>query len=118
MPNPVSLRDRHNTYGVLITVLALVLAVVYADKGYSEWDALVAGVSTLFAFSFLLRVDGLDVMEVGLAALLLGLSTATLLSATLAGNETGALIDANLLLFALLIAAVALITRLAVSAVR
>lgn len=113
-----SLRDRHNTYGVLITVLALVLAVVYADKGYSEWDALVAGVSTLFAISFLIRVGGLDVMETGLAALLLGVSAATLLSAVFVGSETGVMIDENLLLSAFLIAALAMSARLIASAAR
>lgn len=118
LPNPVSLRDRHNTYGVLITVLALVLAVVYADKGYSEWDALVAGVSTLFAISFLVRVTELDLMEVGLAAILLGVSAATFLSAILAASDIGAVIDANLLLSALIIAAIAVIIRLLAGVIR
>lgn len=118
MPNPVSTRDRHNTYGVLITVLALVLAVVYSDGVYSGWDALVAGVSTLFAISFLVRIDGLDFMEMGLAAVLLGVSAATLLSAMFAGSDFGALIDANLLLSALLIAAIAVAACLVVSAIR
>ena len=85
-------RERHNSYGVLFTVLGLLIAIVFASDSYDEWDALVSGLGLVFAGSFVMRVRDADLFERALVSFTAGLSATTCLSAGLSfvtGGQSG-----------------------------
>ena len=111
MSDGVSIRDRHSSYGVLSTVLALLIAIVYASESYDDWDSVVALIGSVFAGSFLWRVTDADVLERLLASFLASLSFAILVVALSSlftdGRSTLSVwIDARLLWVATTVAAV------------
>ncbi|MEL7116519.1 MAG: hypothetical protein AAGP08_13200 [Pseudomonadota bacterium] len=85
----ISTRERHNSYGVLFTVLGLLIAIVFASDNYDEWDALVSLLGLVFAVSYMLRVRDADVFERGLVSFTAGLSAVTCLSAGLSFATSG-----------------------------
>jgi len=106
----VSMRQRHASYGVLFTALALVIAIVYASETYDDWDAIIGFLGSAFGVSYLGRVPAIDVVEWVLASFLAGLSGAIFVVSMLAllVPEAGAVttwMDARLLQVALSIGA-------------
>ena len=102
MKTDVTIRERHNSYGVISTVLALLIAIVYASENYDDWDSVVALVGLVFAVSFLIRVKDADLLEILLCSFLAGLACLIFLTAvaSMMTNGQSALslwIDANLL---------------------
>lgn len=107
----VAIRDRHNSYGVISTVLALLIAIVYASESYDDWDSVVALVGLVFSMSFLTRVQDADVLERILCSFLAGLSGLIFLVAissmlTQGQSAFSAWLDDNLLIGATTLAVV------------
>lgn len=105
MKDELTIRERHNSYGVISTVLALLIAIVYANESYNDWDSLVALVGLIFSMSFLLRVKDADLLERILCSFLAGLSGLIFLVAlasmlTGGQSEMAIWLDENLLVCA------------------
>ncbi|NOR61284.1 MAG: hypothetical protein GQ535_02170 [Rhodobacteraceae bacterium] len=60
---------RHNRYGVLMTVYAVVMITVFSSEGYDYWDLAVVVPALWFSFSYLVRVPDQDYFERLLATL-------------------------------------------------
>ena len=109
MSEEPSIRDRHASYGVISTVLALLIAIVYASESYDDWDSVVALVGLVFSMSFLIRVQDADLLERILCSFLAGLSCLIFLvaaSSMLTDGQSGfsAWLDDNLLVGATVLA--------------
>ena len=107
----VTIRDRHNSYGVISTVLALLIAIVYASESYDDWDSVVALVGLVFSMSFLIRVQDADLLERALCSFLAGLSGLIFLvavSSMITGGQSAfsVWLDDNLLIGATTLAAI------------
>ncbi len=107
----VTIRERHNSYGVISTVLALLIAIVYASESYDDWDSVVALVGLVFSMSFLIRVRDADVLERSLCSFLAGLSGLIFLVAVTSMLTEGqsafsAWLDGNLLVGATTLAVI------------
>lgn len=46
--------EKHNTYGVLITVVSLLLIIIYTKESYDQWDLLISSLAAYFGISYLL----------------------------------------------------------------
>lgn len=45
---------KHNTYGVLITVVSLLFIIIYSSEGYDQWDMLISILAAYFGISYLI----------------------------------------------------------------
>lgn len=116
MTQALSVRQRINSYGVLSTVLALVIAVVYSNNRYDDWDALIALLGAIFGANFLLRIKDADVMEIALSAFLTGLSAAIFVAAFLSfafseDSDLAEWLDQNLLVVSFMASIAACVFR-------
>jgi hypothetical protein len=105
MSGSISVRERHNSYGVISTVLALEIAIVYASENYDDWDTVTSLVGLVFSVSFLTRVTDKDALELLLASFLAGLSALIFVIALSAlifdgASDFSSWLDGNLLIFA------------------
>ena len=109
MSDQPTIRERHSSYGVISTVLALLIAIVYASESYDDWDSVVALVGLVFSMSFLIRVRDADILERILCSFLAGLSCLIFVIAVtsmLTGGQSAlsAWLDENLLVGATVLA--------------
>lgn len=52
--------EKHNNYGVLVTVASLLLIVVYSEENHDSWDLVVCFLTGFFGISYLIEKSNSD----------------------------------------------------------